>query len=102
MTVDARRRGTAHAGGTLLDPRNAYPRPPFPAQRQKLPGRDFLMDPEAGPRRGLGMSATACSEGLATIVTGSDSGIGKAVALAFAREGRTWSSRTSRCTTMRA
>jgi NAD(P)-dependent dehydrogenase (short-subunit alcohol dehydrogenase family) len=70
----------------LVDPRNAYPRPPFPRQEQQLPGRDFLLEPKPdhGEDSYVGDGRLA---GLATIVTGADSGIGKAVAIAFAREG---------------
>jgi NAD(P)-dependent dehydrogenase (short-subunit alcohol dehydrogenase family) len=70
----------------LVDPRNAYPRPPFPRQKQELPGKDSLLDPKPdhGEESYVGAGRLA---GLATIVTGADSGIGKAVAIAFAREG---------------
>ena len=70
----------------LVDPRSAYPRPPLPKQRQELPGRDDLLDPKPdhGEESYIGDGRLA---GLATIVTGADSGIGKAVAIAFAREG---------------
>jgi hypothetical protein len=69
-----------------LDPLNAYPRPPFPRQEQNLPGSDYLLDPKPdhGEASYVGAGRLA---GLATIVTGADSGIGKAVAIAFAREG---------------
>ncbi len=70
----------------LVDPRDAYPRPPFPAQEQVLPGRDARLDPtpDHGESSYVGNGRLA---GLATLVTGADSGIGRAVALAFAREG---------------
>src|SRR3954471_6964808 len=70
----------------LVDPRSAYPRPPFPKQKQELPGGDALMDPKPdhGEDSYIGNGRLA---GLATIVTGGDSGIGKAAAIAFAREG---------------
>jgi NAD(P)-dependent dehydrogenase (short-subunit alcohol dehydrogenase family) len=70
----------------LLDPRDAYPRPPFSSQRQELPGRDWLLDPKPdhGEESYVGHGLLT---GMATVVTGADSGIGKAVALAFAREG---------------
>ena len=70
----------------LIDPRTAYPRPPFPAQKQELPGGDDHLDPapDHGESSYVGNGRLA---GLATLVTGADSGIGKAVALAFAREG---------------
>ncbi|MDQ3408143.1 MAG: glucose 1-dehydrogenase [Chloroflexota bacterium] len=70
----------------LVDPLVAYPRPPFPRQSQELPGDDELLDPKPdhGEESYIGNGRLA---GLATIITGSDSGIGKAVAIAFAREG---------------
>ena len=70
----------------LVDPRNAYPRPPFPRQSQDLPGTDAQLDPapDHGEDSYVGNGALA---GLATIITGADSGIGKAAAIAFAREG---------------
>ena len=69
-----------------VDPLTAYPRPPFPKQEQNLPGSDYLLDPKPdhGEESYVGAGRLA---GLATIVTGSDSGIGKAAAIAFAREG---------------
>jgi NAD(P)-dependent dehydrogenase (short-subunit alcohol dehydrogenase family) len=69
-----------------LDPLTAYPRPPFPRQEQNLPGSDYLLDPKPdhGEASYVGAGRLA---GLATIVTGADSGIGKAAAIAFAREG---------------
>ncbi|MDQ3492596.1 MAG: glucose 1-dehydrogenase [Chloroflexota bacterium] len=70
----------------LVDPLNAYPRPPFPRQSQELPGGDELLEPKPdhGDESYIGNGRLA---GLATIITGADSGIGKAVAIAFAREG---------------
>jgi NAD(P)-dependent dehydrogenase (short-subunit alcohol dehydrogenase family) len=69
-----------------VDPLTAYPRPPFPRQEQNLPGSDYLLDPKPdhGEASYVGAGRLA---GLATIVTGADSGIGKAAAIAFAREG---------------
>jgi NAD(P)-dependent dehydrogenase (short-subunit alcohol dehydrogenase family) len=86
MTIDSRRPAKPEIRRQIVDPRNAYPRPPFPFQRQELPGRDFRLDPKPdhGETSYVGHGLLA---GLATIVTGADSGIGKAVALAFAREG---------------
>jgi NAD(P)-dependent dehydrogenase (short-subunit alcohol dehydrogenase family) len=69
-----------------IDPRDRYPRPPFPKQAQELPGRDARLDPDPdhGEESYVGAGRLA---GLATIITGADSGIGKAAAIAFAREG---------------
>ena len=77
---------TTTSGSHLVDPREAYPRPPFPEQRQQPPGSDLVLDPapDHGEATYEGRGRLA---GYATIVTGADSGIGKAVALAFAREG---------------
>ncbi len=70
----------------LVDPLTAYPRPPFPRQSQELPGSDRQLDPKPdhGADSYIGNGRLA---GLATVITGADSGIGKAVAIAFAREG---------------
>jgi NAD(P)-dependent dehydrogenase (short-subunit alcohol dehydrogenase family) len=68
------------------DPKEQYPKPQFPEQEQEHPGLDSEMQPEPDygyeTYRGHGRL-----EGKAAIITGGDSGIGRAVALAFAREG---------------
>lgn len=62
------------------------PRPPFPEQQQPMPGSNSEMDPQ--PDHGeLSYKGSARLAGKKTIITGGDSGIGRAVALAFAREG---------------
>jgi NAD(P)-dependent dehydrogenase (short-subunit alcohol dehydrogenase family) len=68
------------------DPREAGPRPPQPPQQQEPPGFTDKLDPQ--PDHGE-KSYRGCGklEGKAAIVTGADSGIGRAVALAYAREG---------------
>lgn len=63
-----------------------YPTPPYPEQQQAIPGRTEDMDPR--PDHGeASYKGSGRLAGKKTIVTGGDSGIGRAVALAFAREG---------------
>ncbi len=70
----------------MQDPTKQYPQPKFDQQPQPAPGlaRDMDPKPDHGEHSYHGFGRLA---GRRAIITGADSGIGRAVAIAFAREG---------------
>ena len=71
---------------TMEDPRLKYPKPPFRKQTQPWPGlaRDMDPRPDHGEASYRGSGRLA---GRRALITGGDSGMGRAAAIAYAREG---------------
>ena len=70
----------------LVDPTTKYPKPPFKRQSQEWPGLASRMDPrpDHGEKSYVGSGRLA---GRKALITGADSGMGRAAAIAYAREG---------------
>ena len=84
--VDGKASGGGDEEGAVQAGARRYPEPPFPEQHQRKPGEEFRLDPppmyDAPFWKGSGKL-----DGMAALITGADSGIGRAVAVLFAREG---------------
>jgi NAD(P)-dependent dehydrogenase (short-subunit alcohol dehydrogenase family) len=68
------------------DPREIYKQPPYSDKKQAPPGDEAEMSPKVDHGE-LSYKGTGRLKGCRAFITGADSGIGRAVALAFAREG---------------
>lgn len=71
---------------SLVDPRTRFPKPPFPKQKQGAPGDEDQLEPQADHGE-HSYHGSGKLQNRAALITGADSGIGRAVALCFAKEG---------------
>lgn len=77
---------TENTSKNMENPLTEYPQPPQPAQQQPTPGYESEMQPQVDHGENS-YKGSGKLTGRKAVITGADSGIGRAVAIAFAREG---------------